>query len=159
MKTVILTLSAFIVGAFISALIMMNMMPGMMFAKAESKFSFEDTVKKLKISAENAGWSIPFTNDLQKQYAIKGLKGMTKVTVLYFCDPKGGYKILKVDKNKHFSVMMPMGVSVYETANGKVFIAAMNIGMMSKMIGGTVEKVMSKGGARFAKSLKGIIKK
>ncbi len=158
MKTVIAGIISFILGVVIVGFAMMKMMPSMMFTKAESRYGFEETVDKLQKSARDAGWGVPFINDLQEHYINNGLEDMSKVTVLYFCDAQGGYAILKDDRNKPFSAMMPMGVSVYETSGGKVYISAMNIGMMSKMIGGTVQKVMGKGGDRYNQALEGIIK-
>jgi hypothetical protein len=40
------------------------------------------------------------------------------------------------------AVMMPMGVSVYETQEGEVFIAGMNLEQMSMMFGGAVKEVL-----------------
>ena len=57
------------------------------------------------------------------------------------------------------SVLMPMGVSVYETNDGQVGIAAMNIGFMSMMFSGTVKKVLQEGGGNFRNSVENIIEK
>ena len=56
------------------------------------------------------------------------------------------------------SVMMPMGVSVYEKKDGSVEIAAMNIGMMGGMFSGETKEVMIDGGERLEASLREIIK-
>jgi len=55
--------------------------------------------------------------------------------------------------------MMPMGVSIYQTNDGQVKIAAMNIGFMSMMFGGIVKKVLQEGGERFRNSVENIIEK
>lgn len=44
---------------------------------------------------------------------MAGLSDMTRVKILYLCNPEGGYEILKSDDFKAMSVMMPMPVSVY----------------------------------------------
>jgi uncharacterized protein (DUF302 family) len=83
---------------------------------------------------------------------------MTQCTILYFCNPQGGYAIFTSnDTNKAMSVMMPMGVSVYETTDGQVKIAAMNLGLMSNFFSGAVKEVFKDGGARYEKSLEGIV--
>ena len=87
-------------------------------------------------AAPRNGWQIPDIRDLQKDYQEAGLSDTTKVKIIYFCNPQGGYDILKDDSNKSMSVMMPMGVSIYETSDGRVEIAAMNLGMMSGMFSG-----------------------
>ena len=37
---------------------------------------------------------------------------------------------------------MPCRIGVYETQSGKVMISGMNMGLMSKMFGGNIAKVM-----------------
>ena len=56
------------------------------------------------------------------------------------------------------SVMMPMGVSVYETSDGRVEIAAMNLGMMSGMFSGVVREVLNNGAGNLEKTLQGVVK-
>jgi hypothetical protein len=56
------------------------------------------------------------------------------------------------------SVMMPMGVSVYEKKDGSVEVAAMNIGMMGGMFSGEAKEVFTDSGERLEASLDGIIK-
>ncbi len=53
--------------------------------------------------------------------------------------------------------MMPTGVSVYETTDGHVEIAAMNLSLMSNFFGGVVREVLQDGGERYEKSLVGIV--
>ena len=54
--------------------------------------------------------------------------------------------------------MMPMGVSIYETSNGLVEVAAMNLGMMSGMFSGVVQEVLNNGAANLEKTLQGVVK-
>ena len=83
---------------------------------------------------------------------------MTRCTILYFCNPQGGYAIFTSnDPNKAITVMMPMGVSIYETTDGQVKIAAMNLSLMSNFFSGTVKDVVKDGGARYEKSLEAVI--
>ena len=65
--------------------------------------------------------------------------------------------MLKDDRNKSMSVMMPMGVSIYEISDGRVEIAAMNLGMMSGMFSGVIQEVMSNGAANLEKTLQGVV--
>lgn len=135
-----------------------NLMQQMMFRVDASALSFDETVSSLAESARRNGWDIPDTRDLQQKYHEEGLTGMTKCTILYFCYPPGGYKILTgSDKNKSMSVMMPMGVSVYETTGGQVEIAAMNMSLMSNFFSGVIKEVLKAGGERYEKSLEGIV--
>ena len=141
------------------AFMVKTMMPNMMFARYKSKLVFDETVSSLEESAKKNGWTIPEIRDLQQDYIEDGLEDMTKVKILYFCNAQGGYNILKDDDYKKMSVMMPMGVSVYETNDGQVKIAAMNIGFMSMMFSGKVKKVLQEGGEKFRNSVENIIEK
>ena len=135
-----------------------NPMQQMMFRVDVSTLDFEETVSSVAESAQQNGWLIPDTRDLQHEYHKAGLTDMTRCTILYFCNPQGGYRILTSgDGSKAMSVMMPMGVSIYETAGGRVEIAAMNLGLMSNFFGGVIREVLQDGGERYEKSLGGII--
>ncbi len=155
--TILLFIIGLVLGLIIMALMVKVMMPNMMFATYKSKLGFDETVSSLEESAKKLGWTIPEIRDLQQDYIEAGLEDMTKVKILYFCNAQGGYNILKDDDYKKMSVMMPMGVSVYETNNGQVRIAAMNIGFMSMMFSGTVKKVLQEGGENFRNSVENII--
>ncbi len=136
-----------------------NLMGQMMFRVDTSSLNFKETVSALSESARQNGWVIPDTRDLQHEYHRAGLDDMTRCTILYFCNPQGGYTILTSnDANKAMSVMTPMGVSVYETTDGKVQIAAMNLGLMSNFFSGVVKDVLKDGGVRYEKSLEAVIK-
>jgi uncharacterized protein (DUF302 family) len=156
--TILLFIIGLVLGLIIMAFMVKIMMPKMMFATFKSKLDFDETVSSLEESAKKNGWTIPEIRDLQQDYIEDGLEDMTKIKILYFCNPQGGYNILKDDDYKKMSVMMPMGVSVYETNDNQVRIAAMNIAFMSMMFSGTVKKVLREGGERFRNSVENIIK-
>ncbi len=135
-----------------------NLMQKMMFKTYTSKFGFDETVDKLHDNALNNGWTIPDVRNLQQEYIDSGLKEMTRLKVLYFCNSQGGYTILQNDEKKAMSVMMPMGVSVFEKKDGSVEIAAMNLGMMGGMFSSEVKEVLTDSSKRLDASLKEIIK-
>ncbi len=155
--TILLFIIGLVFGLIIMALMVKVMMPNMMFSKYKSKLDFTETVSSLEKSAKKNGWTIPEIRDLQQDYFEAGLEAMTKLKILYFCNPQNGYDILKDDDYKKMSVMMPMGVSVYEANDGQVYIAAMNIGFMSMMFSGSVKKVLQEGGENFRKSVGNIV--
>ena len=155
--TILLFIIGLVLGLLIMAFMVKVMMPNKMFSKYKSKLDFADAVSSLEDSAIKNGWKISEIRDLQQDYIEAGLEEMTKVKILYFCNPQGGYNILKDDDYKKMSVMMPMGVSVYETNDHQVIIAAMNIGFMSMMFSGIVRKVLQEGGGNFRNSVEKII--
>ncbi len=135
-----------------------NLMQKMMFKTYVSRFGFDETVDKLHQNALNNGWTIPDVRNLQQEYINSGIKEMTRLKILYFCNSQGGYSIIQNDEKKAMSVMMPMGVSVYEKKDRSVEIAAMNIGMMGGMFSGEVKEVLTDGGERLEASLREVIK-
>ena len=138
-------------------LIEANMVTKMMMKSYTSNLGFDETVEALEHNAVKCGWEIPHVRDLQNTYMEAGLSDMTRVKILYYCNPEGGYSILKNDEYKPLSVMMPMPVSVYEKNDGTVGISAMNLGMMSAMFSGDVKEVITQGAENFEKSLEGVV--
>lgn len=131
----------------------MSLMRKMMFTVHHSELGFDETVAALKESAQKHGWTVPMTHDLQESYREAGYEDMTRVTTLYLCDPSGGYQILQDDANKPMAVMMPMGVTVYETHDREVYVAGMDLGRMSAMFGSPVKEVLRRGAANYAQTV------
>ncbi len=82
---------------------------------------------------------------------------MTKLRILYLSNPQGEFAVLSENKNKAISVFMPTGLSIYETSEGRVEIAAMNLDVMSGMITGAGEEVLDKEAENLEKTLTGIV--
>ncbi len=79
------------------------------------------------------------------------------VKITYFCNTDGGYKILKDDIDRLMPVMMPLGVSIYETSDGRVYIGGINLQAMRTMFRGTPNDVLGEDAERFARTLEGIV--
>jgi hypothetical protein len=52
--------------------------------------------------------------------------------------------ILKEDKTRMLSILMPCKISVYKKEDGKVYIGTMNAGLMGKMFGPMVGEIMGR---------------
>ncbi len=133
-----------------------GLMKKMMFTVRKSRLDFEDTVAAIRESAIKNGWEIPSVYDLQQEYKKAGHEDMTRVKIIYFCNPHGGYRILKDDADKPMSVIMPAGVSVYEATDGQVYVAGINFELMSGMFGGTVREVLEEAAGNYARTLQDI---
>ncbi len=81
---------------------------------------------------------------------------MTRLKIIYFCNPHGGYRILKDDVDKPMSVIMPAGASVYEVTDGRVYVAGINFERMSGMFGGTAKEVLKEAAGNYARTLQDI---
>ena len=132
-------------------------MKKMMFTVRKSRLDFEDTITAIKESAIKCGWEIPNVFDLQQQNHQAGHEDMTRMKIIYFCNPHGGYRILKDDVEKPMSVIMPAGVSVYEATDGQVYVAGINFERMSGMFGGTVSEVLKEAAGNYATTLRDIV--
>jgi len=60
---------------------------------------------------------------------------------------------LEDDENTPMAVLMPIGVSVYETSDSEVYIAGMNLERMSMMFGGVVKEVLRAGAANYRETV------
>ena len=134
-----------------------NPMAKMMMKKYKSKFKFEETVNTLMESIPKHNWKIPDTRDLQKLWQEDGIEDAPKIKILYLCNAKGGYEITKDDELLPMTVMMPMGLSVYETSTGEVEIAFMNLGMMSGMFTGATHEVLKSSAQNLENALRDTI--
>ena len=88
-------------------------------------------------------WRFPMESfDMSAKLEAKGgLPDNIKRIRLYFmCNPKVARVVLGAEPK--LSAIMPCSWSVYELTDGTVWVSHMNIGMMSKMMGGVVGKAM-----------------
>jgi uncharacterized protein (DUF302 family) len=133
-----------------------NPMVKMMMQKHQSKLGFEETIAALKESIPRHNWQIPDTRDLQKLWQESGISDAQKIHILYLCNAKGGYDMTRQDDMLPMTVMMPMGLSIYETSTGTVEIAHMNLKLMSEMFSGTTCEVLKSSADNLAAALQDV---
>ena len=134
----------FIAGVIIAGIIFWSIMPSLMLNVHKSKLGFEETVSTINENALNSGWMVPKIYNIQKSLVNAGHSDMTRLKIISLCQPDHAYNILKDDDNKKVSAIMPCRIGVYEGNDGEVYIAEMNMGLMSKIFGGTIAEVMGK---------------
>ena len=133
-----------IVGVVLAGVILWLAMPGMMLVVHQSRYdSVEETCKQLKTAIETNGWKSPGIRDMNKTMAKHGVQMDKQVSIVDLCNAKYAKDVLTT--NPEVSTLMPCAWGVYEGKNGKIYISGMNMGLMGKMFGGNVAKVM--GGA------------
>jgi len=106
--------------------------------------NFDDVEKAIKeVVPRFEGWGFPiadwqfYKSQLSKNLTYNNINSM----VMHFvCKPAHANKILRVDPN--FGGIMPCTWAAYETKNGQVYIAKMNIALMSKIYFGTIHRIM-----------------
>lgn len=128
-----------------------------MFIESESRFKFDETVKVLEETIAANGWKVLIVHDLQASMKKAG-KEVLSVKVFEVCNPKHSYKLLSQDDKRIYSSLMPCRFSVYEKADGKVYVSRMNTILLSKQIGGIVEEVMTDATKETEEFLKAVLK-
>lgn len=134
------------------------LMPGFMVVEHESKLDFDTTVAALEKAVKAEGWVVSGVADMQKPLAKHGVTFPRRVKVVKLCHPRYAGSVLQTDRQ--MAALMPCSIAVYEDDDGTVRISKMNTGLMGKMFGGNVARVMGEHVARDeAKMLAGIVKK
>lgn len=133
-----------ILGLVVAAVIGVVTMRSKMVVPERSAHSFDETCARVeKVIGESDGWSFPMPSfDMASKLAEKGaLPGNVARVRLYFvCSPPIAKRVL--GDTPKLSAIMPCSWSVYELADGSVWLAHMNISMMSRMMGGAVGDAM-----------------
>ena len=128
-----------------------------MFIESESRLGFDETIKVLDESIAISGWKVLIIHDLQASMKKTG-KEVVPVKVFEVCNPKHSYRLLSLDDKRIYSSLMPCRFSVYEKADGKVYVSRMNSIILSKQIGGLVEEVMTDATNETEEFLKTVLK-
>ncbi|MCG6950398.1 MAG: DUF302 domain-containing protein [Acidobacteria bacterium] len=133
-----------IVGILISILATVLTMRSKMVVPERSSKSFQATceaVEEVVPAAE--GWSFPMESfDMATKLKAKGglPDNVQRIRLYFLCNPKVAKVVLGAEPK--LSAIMPCSWSVYELADGSVWVSHMNISMMSKMMGGVVGSSM-----------------
>lgn len=134
-----------LVGMALMGLIVWFTMPFLMLVKHKSKLSYDETVTALSETlTKKQDWQILNVNDFQKR--TKDFVNLERVGSIDICNPRYVSKILADDKNRGVTAFMPLDLGVYEDKKGQVFVSQLNVGLVGKMFGGTISKVMGMAG-------------
>ena len=148
-----------IIGFLLMGIIVWMAMPPMMINVHKSPYGFDETVTAVeKAVASQKGWKVAKIFDIQQNILDAGYKDMTRVKIVTLCNPHYANRILSEDKDKVVSTMMPLGIGVYETKDGSVYMSEMNVGLVGMMFGGTIAKVMGDASADIGKMMTSVTK-
>lgn len=107
----------------------------------ESLFGFNETVELLVSAATDREWNNPAIHDLQNSLAKAG-KSVRPVKVIEICKPAYSGVMLEKSDERIVSVMMPCRISVYEKADGKIYIATINSQMLAAAMPDHIRQTM-----------------
>ncbi len=157
MSSALVFILGIMVGAVAVGIIGWKVMPSLMLNVAPSNQSLDDTVRTIEQSALDRGWVVPKIYDLQKSLAEGGHNDARPMKILSICQPDHAHRILSEEDNRKVTAMMPCRIGVFEGDDGQVYVAQMNIGLMSKMFGGTIERVMGQVASEEHEMLAGVV--
>lgn len=134
-----------LVGCALAAVGFVTLMRRRMLAITPSRFAtVEETVAALEQGIAAAdGWSSPATRDLNGMLAKHGVTFTPKVRLVELCKAPYAAEVLR--DTRAMATLMPCALAVYEDDAGKVWISRLNSGLLGKMFGGTVARVMGGG--------------
>ncbi|MGV8058754.1 MAG: DUF302 domain-containing protein [Smithellaceae bacterium] len=143
-----------IVGVLLTAVIVWLSMPKLMLVTHQSKYqTVEETCQQLKTAIEANEWSCPAIRDMNMTVSKQGVQMDRRVMIVELCKAEYAKDVLST--NPEVSTLIPCAWGVYEGDDGNVYITGMNMGLMGKMFGGNIAKVM---GASVAKDEKQMLK-
>ncbi len=102
-----------------------------------SPYNVPVTVEKLIEAATLREWQNPATHNLQQSLAKAG-KNVLPVQVVEICKPAYSGRLLELNDERIASVLMPCRISVYEKADGKTYIAMLDMTQIADGIVSTV---------------------
>lgn len=158
-KTAVIFVSGLLLGILLMAVTGWMVMPGMMLTTHESKYStVEETCDSLQSAIKANGWSSPAVRDMNKTMEKHGVIMEKPIRIVELCN--AGYASEVLTTNPEVSTLMPCAWGVYPGEDGKIYITGMNMGLMGKMFGGNIAKVMGENVAvDEEKMLSAVIKK
>jgi uncharacterized protein (DUF302 family) len=112
-------------------------MMGKIFVKGRrSRYSFQETIEKIKKKAEELGWNIPAEHNMEEKLG-------RKVYIIELCKKEYAESVLSDERNYWVSAMMPCRIAVCEEQEG-VKVYSMNMKLMTRFLFGDVKKVFKK---------------
>jgi uncharacterized protein (DUF302 family) len=106
------------------------MITNQLIAEKVSLFNVPVTVAKIIEAAIQKGWQNPAIHNLQQSLAKSG-KDVLPVQVIEICKPEYSGLMLQQDDGRIVSILMPYRISVYEESDGKTYVAALNMSVMT----------------------------
>lgn len=132
----------FLVGVVITGGVMFLIMPKLMFVTKKSRFNFGDTIEKLEEAVVNNGWGHRGTWFIHNDLRQKNIDFKPRIANVDLCKAPYAADILREEKNRFVSGLMPCSFSVWEDDKGQVYVSSMNTGLMGRMFGGLISKIM-----------------
>jgi uncharacterized protein (DUF302 family) len=137
-------ISGTILGVVLALAVVWQMAGSLMFEERLSPFTVEETVARIQqnVQAAGNGWALFGLRYPTRPVEAEGVS-VLPVMAIEACSPKYSGPILKDDKVRFLSLLMPCKISVYKKSDGKVYIGTMNAGLIGKFFGPLVATTMA----------------
>jgi len=138
-------ISGLIVGVVGTLVVVWNIAGGLAFKEQVSPYTVEETVARIQqnVQAAGNGWALSGLRDPIKPLKADGDDALP-VLMIEACSTKYSGPILKDDKVRYLSLLMPCKISVYKKSDGKVYIGIMNAGLIGSLFGPMVGDIMKR---------------
>lgn len=133
-----------LVGLVLVGVVAMTSAQSLMFNVTPSPFGVEETAARIQANIqrlEGRGWKLSGIRDPSKAVAASG-GNVLPVLLVEACSTKYSGPLLRADKTRIFSILMPCTITVFKNDDGKTYVGTMNAGLMGKLFG--VSDVMDK---------------
>jgi uncharacterized protein (DUF302 family) len=147
----LLVLIGLIAGTGITALLVVRLMLRMMLHVHPGPSDFETTVSNVETAITRAGWGHQRTMALHEKLADKGQPVAFRVALIDLCKPEYAARLLTTDR--HVACLMPCTFGVDEADDGRVYITRMNAGLIGRLFGGNIARVMGRDVERDEKAM------
>ena len=135
----------FVGGLIFTGLMVFLLMGSLMFNEIESPYSVEETAARIQRNIQEnlkeQGWALSGLRNPAKAVAASG-GNVPPVLLVEACSTAYSGPIMADENTRILSILMPCTITVYKKDNGKTYIGMMNSGLMGKMFGSTVARVM-----------------
>lgn len=131
-------------GVAITGTLVLWLMRTRMVVPHRSQGSFEETCAAIeRVVPAHKGWGFPietwnFYRTLESKELVP--EGIRKLKVFFVCN--AGYAQQVLSDTPAMAGIMPCSWAVYELEDGSVWVSKMNIGLMARMFGGRIRRVM-----------------
>jgi len=147
------------IGIVLCGVTVFAAMPSMMIVTKECTLDFDNTVATLRKRIPEHGWVLSGgkATDMNTSLAEHGVAVRPRVKLVRLCKVEYAESVLTTDRS--VSCLMPCTMGVWKSDDGKTYLSKMNIGLMARLFGGDMNRIMGgKVAKEEAKILDGLVK-
>ena len=142
MTLILIAAAGLAAGILLTTVALVVVAPRLMVVESPTSLGFEEAVQAITEAAAARGWKVPTVHRIDQTLAAAGYT-VEPAAVVELCRPDYAEQILRSDSDRVVTSFMPCRISVYRTSDGRVVISRMRSGLVARLFGGTVARVMA----------------